>query len=243
MPQLEKISAGDCVVAVMGLTGSGKTSFIAKACNEGEEYINPTLTSQKPNIRTFVTNHPRTNKRIVFVDTPGFDDTASSDTETLTQISNWLYDAHNANAHLSAILYLHPIHANRVARSARVNLEVFAALCGKSAMPNVILVTTMWDLVPQEVGEIRVEELKRRFWSDMLECGGTTKPFRGTFESAWEILNDLPKTGADLEIQKERKRGKSLHMTKAFSALNTGLLSKWIVDIREMFHKVGGEVD
>ncbi|KAG8757894.1 hypothetical protein FRC14_001244 [Serendipita sp. 396] len=244
MPKLEKLAAGDCIVAVMGLTGSGKTSFIAKACSQDDIHINTSLRSESPNIQTFTARHPKTNQRVVFVDTPGFDDTSSSDVETLTQISSWFLDAHGSKASLSAILYLHPIDRNRVSGPARRNLEMFAALCGKDAMPNIVLVTTMWDLVTAEEGEARVEELKEHFWNEMLDNGGITQRFDGTSESVWKILSDLPNDGTDLQIRKEMsRRRKALHKTKAFWALNDGM-SQWLVDVRDIvIRKIVTSVD
>ena len=48
--------------------------------------------SQSPNLQTFITTHPTTGKRVVFVDIPGFDNTAAADSQTLSFIAEWLVE-------------------------------------------------------------------------------------------------------------------------------------------------------
>jgi hypothetical protein len=55
--------------------------------------------------------------------------------------------------------------------SVLMNLQVFAAMCGQTAMPNVILATTMWDLVDEQLGYARAQQLKNKFWKDMVADG------------------------------------------------------------------------
>jgi predicted GTPase len=92
---------------LMGPTGSGKSnvrdmSYIFFSISPGLKIID-TLTNQPGRragsrlescttevraVRLF--NHPVHDNHLVFVDTPGFDDTNKSDLEILQMISNWL---------------------------------------------------------------------------------------------------------------------------------------------------------
>jgi hypothetical protein len=69
------------------------------------------------------------------------------------------------------------------------NLGMFEDLCGKDAIRNVILVTTMWSQVRKEVGERREAELKGRYWKSMLAHGSSALRFLDSFESTWDIID------------------------------------------------------
>lgn len=71
------------------------------------------------------------------------------------------------------------------------NLRMFERLCGKDALHNVILATTMWDEVDQSTGAKRENELRSNYWKPMLDCGSTTARFDGTLDSAWKIMQHL----------------------------------------------------
>lgn len=78
-----------------------------------------------------------------------------------------------------------------MAGSLLKNLELFRSLCGHGAMPKVIIATTMWSDVEEEIGFARERELKEYFWKDMLNDGCKTRRFMDTQESAWNIIDDL----------------------------------------------------
>jgi len=71
------------------------------------------------------------------------------------------------------------------------NLQTFATLCDKSAMPNFVIATTMWAKVDTEEGIQREEELKRDFGSKMKADGCRIERFENTEESAWHIIGSL----------------------------------------------------
>ena len=54
------------------------------------------------------------------------------------------------------------------------NLQMFEELCGKDALKNVILTTTMWDEVDEETGLAREEQLKNIYWKPMIDCHSHT---------------------------------------------------------------------
>jgi hypothetical protein len=78
------------------------------------------------------------------------------------------------------------------------NYDMFTKLCGDDAMTNVVLVTTKWAQVSQEVGEAREQQLKKKFWASMLNLGSATARFMHTPKSAWDIV--------DLLVPKEQLR-------------------------------------
>jgi uncharacterized protein YeeX (DUF496 family) len=64
-------------------------------------------------------------------------------------------------------------------------------LCGEEAIRNVILTTSIWDKIQDEVGHRREKELKDRYWKGMLDLGSTTARFQNTYDSAWAIVEGL----------------------------------------------------
>jgi hypothetical protein len=84
------------------------------------------------------------------------------------------------------------------------NIRLFRSICGEQAMPNVVIVTTMWSKVGREDGINREDELKKEVWREMLEDGCKIERFEDTRESAWRIVSNIIKNpGASLLIQDE----------------------------------------
>jgi hypothetical protein len=78
--------------------------------------------------------------------------------------------SYKKNGNISTIIYLHKISDNRMTGSAETNLKMFTTLCGREAMQNAVLATTMWSEVKEEDGMRREEELKTRFWGGFDSC-------------------------------------------------------------------------
>jgi hypothetical protein len=88
--------------------------------------------------------------------------------------------------------------------SAMKNLRIFSSLCGQKAMPYVIIVTTMWGYVSEELGVKREEELKRDVWKDMVADGCKIERFEDTRSSAWRIIGSLAdKPGIQAQLSSE----------------------------------------
>jgi hypothetical protein len=92
---------------------------------------------------------------------------------------------------LAGILYFHRISDNRVAGTPLRNLQMFERLCGRNYFENIILTTTMWDKVGEDIGSHREKELKGEFWKTMINQGSKTIRYHNTQESAWEILDSV----------------------------------------------------
>ena len=125
---------------------------------------------------------------------------------------------------------MHRISDNRMAGTPLKDFRMFAKLCGDDATKKVILATTMWDLVQGNEGERRETQLKERYWKGMLVGGSKVVRFRGTHESAWEIVDMIvkmdegPSSRSPLLIQKEMvDLHQQLHETQAGIALDDTL--------------------
>ena len=94
---------------------------------------------------------------------------------------------------------------------------MFERLCGKVALQNVIITTTMWNKLDATLESQWEIELKKG-WEVMLSRGSTSNRFRNTSDSAWDILDNLldRKDRHAIRLQTEMvDLGLQLHETSA----------------------------
>jgi hypothetical protein len=103
---------------------------------------------------------------------------------------------------------------------------MFRHLCGAAALRNVILTTTFWDQVSDEVGSRREAQLISEFWAPMTQHGSRVARFYpSTYESAWDLINQFDTSTTlnprpALQLQTEMvDEGKKLQETSAFRGL------------------------
>ncbi|TFK44962.1 P-loop containing nucleoside triphosphate hydrolase protein, partial [Crucibulum laeve] len=177
----------------MGPTGSGKSTFINVATEYNTE-VGHSLESCTSEIGIIKISYPELSDcDIVFVDTPGFDNTHKSDLDILKMISEWLSATYKKKILLSGILYFHRISDNisPMAGTTLKNLRMFEELCGKNAFHNVILTTTMWDEVGEDLGKQYEDELIHKYWKNMMDRKSKTMRFKNDRHSAFLILAPL----------------------------------------------------
>lgn len=152
-----------------------------------------------------------------FIDTPGFDDTDTKDSDVLMKI--WEHISSIKGLRLSGLLYLHRITDDRVGGTAMKNLRMFQKLVGNDSMKNVVLVTTMWGKLQQsDDGDARVEQLIEtgKFWGGMITSGARHERYDGTEADALRITQMiLDNTPRKLQIQNELDQGRELADTAA----------------------------
>ncbi|RFN48651.1 hypothetical protein FIE12Z_7117 [Fusarium flagelliforme] len=198
------LSPDDIVIAVMGVTGAGKSTFINQVTGENVE-IGHGLTSHTIGVSIYT--HRITPERCVYlVDTPGFDDTSRNDIEILKEVAFFFSQIYRKNVQLAGIIYLHRISDNRVSGTALKNLDMFKQLC---ALP--------------DVGDQRERELiaTSEFWGAMHTGGSQVVRWLGTKDSAQSVVDKIIKIHkkggkAMLKIQQELvDEGMSLDKTGA----------------------------
>ena len=234
------------LIAIMGKTGTGKTSFVNAITEKGLtvghgldscEYSLSTAfpfihlsnsssngTAGTQEIQT--ANTTINGREVWFIDTPGFDDTNRSDVDILATIANWVQQANHERKHLSGIIYFHRITDTRMEGSSMKNLRMFRELCGEKNFSNVILCTTMWDKVEEEEGRRREQELrsKETFWASLVSRGAQVVQHRGPdlAASARKIAESLiQKDTIVLQLQEELEQKGSLSDTSAGRLLNS----------------------
>ncbi|KAF9441876.1 hypothetical protein P691DRAFT_628832, partial [Macrolepiota fuliginosa MF-IS2] len=186
----------------MGPVGAGKSTFIKVATGAENIQIGDALTSCTQDIQVVRCCNPSLGGDVIFVDTPGFDDTYKPDAQILGEIADWLRETCAAGIKLSGILYVHRI-TDRITNTPSRNLDMFQQLCGLSALSNVILVTTNWGQFQTVDEGIKNEEGLRNNWQPLLDSGSQMLRFEYTCTSAWNIINALLTNKKPLEIQRE----------------------------------------
>jgi 50S ribosome-binding GTPase len=226
------IKPTDNVIAVMGITGSGKSTFISHFSDK-RPVIKRTLESCTNTVDIFRCFDNDIGE-FYLVDTPGFDDTHRSDAEILLDITAWLNEAYRGNILLTGIIYLHRIMDNRIGGVAFRNLRMFKRLCGEPSLSKVVLATTFWRSVTVPVGNNRETELKTNpeFWGTMIRQGA--KVFRQDNDraSAKQIIEHLirrrpPGTpGMTLAVTDAMvNHGQTLEQTEAGQEMNAQILN------------------
>jgi GTPase Era involved in 16S rRNA processing len=210
----------------MGATGSGKTTFINIASGSDlrvgmglESCTNEVQTS-----KSFMLD----GKRVVLIDTPGFDDTTKSDTDVLKMIAAYMQTMHKQEKLLSGVIYMHRISDIRVGGTSRRDFTMFQELCGKEAYKNVLMVTNMWGEANEDA-LAREQELRDKdiFFKPILDNGALLLRHMNDQESAHKIIQNL--TGIDpvvLRIQTELAAMNDITQTSAYAQLNRELMEQ-----------------
>lgn len=224
------------MILVMGVTGSGKSHFINtlvgrdaakeyRGLRSGiasircvQRYRRNALTAPGTRDCQIVQANIGNRASVSIVDTPGFDDTERDDAEVLALITSCLATQYQLGIPLRGIIYLHRIIDPRMQGHALRNLQIFEKICGEGAFRNVVLMTTMWDLLPEEGTGYRMDqELRDDFWSMMAANGSYITRFDGSKDTAvGMVVSLLSKPPIVLDIQRQLEDNKiALHETTA----------------------------
>ncbi|PPQ77619.1 hypothetical protein CVT25_011230 [Psilocybe cyanescens] len=204
-------------IAVMGPTGTGKSSFInllsGSNLKVGRELESCTRDVEVSD--TFLLDGHKIN----LIDTPGFDDTKLTDTNILNMIASYLVLTYSRGKRLAGVIYMHRILDNRLGGISARNFRLFRNLCGESSLCNVVIVTTMWDKIDEAIGEDRERELvtKEAFFKPAVEKGCRVVRHNNTIESAQKIIRSIIQNNLSvtLQIQEELGRGLDISETRA----------------------------
>jgi len=180
----------DMIIAVMGPAGVGKSTFIQMATNGDGTIVEQRMHPYLGDIRAFRYLHPNNSQPVVFVDTPGFDESDKPTTEVLNTLDEWLVATYGGGVNLTAIIYLLRITDCRLTRSLTKSIQTFANYCQKGR-PDVILATTMWDRIREDAGISR-EKFLGDYWRGVMKSnrhgGCRVERFQRTYDSVWDIV-------------------------------------------------------
>lgn len=196
-------------IAVMGVTGSGKSTFIKHATGSEKVGIGHKLYSYTAEVEFFEFEYG--GYKIALLDTPGFNDTTRSETEVLKSIADYLDITFRNPPHLklTGIIYLQSIMEPRATGSSLRNLKMFRDLVGHEPLKNVILATTRWKMAAEVEPLLSTEretdlQESEDFWKPFLDSGSRYARFEDSRESALKLIMSLvEKQPQVLQIQKE----------------------------------------
>ncbi|KAJ2935815.1 hypothetical protein H1R20_g1277, partial [Candolleomyces eurysporus] len=185
----------DVLIAVMGLTGSGKSTFINLATQSTNKLQVGHSVQSCTDVVERADPFDLAGRRIVLFDTPGFDDTNKSETEILRIIAFELEKQYRKGRTLHGIIYVYRISDLRVGGLAKTNFGIFRKLCGDSSLRNVVIMTNMWSRLPtEEEGLRRADELTSLddFFKPAIAKGAVMMHHKkDTVESAHGILQQI----------------------------------------------------
>ncbi|KDR74821.1 hypothetical protein GALMADRAFT_249717 [Galerina marginata CBS 339.88] len=194
----------DIVIIVMGPTGAGKSTFINSVLQRefmtvGKTQDSCTSEIQSASISPIPGFPDLKDRRIIIVDTPGFDDTYKSDREILEKIAKWLEGFYkDGRAILGGVIYVHDLSNDRFGGGVRRNLEVFRKMCGNKALGKVVITTTKGRKLSMlkhpnnsSLAHERRRELTDGHWRDLVKNGASVRDFRDTHDSAWAIVDSI----------------------------------------------------
>ncbi|KDR69845.1 hypothetical protein GALMADRAFT_255666 [Galerina marginata CBS 339.88] len=221
----------------MGPTGAGKSYFINTVLKNSKMRVGTDLDSCTDEVAIgYIENLEELgyrylkDRRIVLVDTPGFDDTNKDDYEILEKIATWLKQSNKRGAKIGGVIYLHDITNDRFSGTARRNLKLFQDLCGDDALQNAVLATTKWSRRTGD-SEKHHQQLVTKHWKSLIDRGARVYRFDQGYESAWQLVHAIigPSVSRQLNekillIQSELVRQKKIiPETQAASTLRADL--------------------
>ncbi|KAM0518973.1 hypothetical protein ACHAPE_003964 [Trichoderma viride] len=227
------------VIALMGGTGAGKSTFISLLTDE-DVGIGHNLQSCTTEVGVYNFNY-MDRHTVYLLDTPGFDDTDRPDSEILQEIAFYLAALYSKKIRLAGIIYLHRITDTRVSGSSLKNIRILQNLCGADAFDRIVFATTMWSVLDSmegghEIGLQRCQELRHpEFWGEMIQKKSIMKEHDGSEASALSIISELVDRdgGVVLNIQRQMvDQNLSLGETDAGR-----YLQKDMIEARERYEK------
>ncbi|KAF5372396.1 hypothetical protein D9757_011613 [Collybiopsis confluens] len=236
----------DVVIAIMGSTGSGKSSFIKLLSGNDSVKTGDSLESETIDVRCVDFVDEETGRKVILVDTPGFDDSRDgvTDTDILKKITGFLLEEYDNKRKLNGIIYIHSIASTRFSGQSVRNLKMFKNLCGAETYKNVVILTTFWDdRSAKKMGEKREAELKSKFCLQLAQGGAAFMRHNRTKSSSHKVLDYIfTLVPTDVQITKEiRVDGKTLEDTAAGSVHRAevdALIAKHKAEVEELMNEM-----
>ncbi|TEB20534.1 hypothetical protein FA13DRAFT_1742848 [Coprinellus micaceus] len=177
---------------VMGQTKAGKSTLINSLVDDETKYrtVGHRMVSETSETSVVVVerapsqyaalNRLLNDRRIVLVDTPGFNDTTMNDAVVLTSISQWLLASYGEGMRVGGILHLRDITQSGWNGVERRDFNVFSKICGDDGMNQVSL--------ELKDGVARVDELLEEHWRWAIEQGAS---LAGAINDPWYIIQQI----------------------------------------------------
>ncbi|KAJ3508047.1 hypothetical protein NMY22_g16738 [Coprinellus aureogranulatus] len=208
-PLFEGGHPDDAIIIILGPTGVGKSTFINEYFGKEVTHVSDGMVSCTQQIsyhpHILSDSHPTSpGRRLVLIDTPGFDDTYNTEYETFRRICVSLASTYDNQLRVASVLYLNSVTQKRMFGSMRLDYELFRELCGKQAAHLVTMATTHWDTAELEsphIGNARENEFKTRFWKDILDAGATLERVQDYTVDPERIVDEILRKAQEKELK------------------------------------------
>ncbi|KAH6880837.1 hypothetical protein BKA70DRAFT_1343009 [Coprinopsis sp. MPI-PUGE-AT-0042] len=144
---------GDIVILVLGSTGVGKSKFIQELTGDATIVVGHTLRSCTRDVSPYevkdLQHSSLAGRRLILVDTPGFDSEYTDDAEIVRIIMVGLEQTFGKQKSPAGIVYLSDIRQTRIVpwRTS----EALATLCGEKSFNKAVVATSQWDRLREEL--------------------------------------------------------------------------------------------
>jgi len=229
-------------IAVIGVTGSGKSTFINLASGSNLP-VSKSLGSCTTELKS--STFSLDGRTVMLIDTPGFDDTTPSVLEVLKLISDYFSGLCSQGVKLAGVIYMHSVTEDHIRGPSKHNFHIFSKFCGDTSLRDVLIVTNKWPGEEPNDGEAREQEFTNRdeFFGSAINKGARMLCHDGSRASADAILRHLlnrestipPAHEGSLSQKTDLSRstagadavhelvGQVAHHTKAFGELCQGI--------------------
>ncbi|KAH8645555.1 P-loop containing nucleoside triphosphate hydrolase protein [Ilyonectria robusta] len=200
-----RTSDGQILIAVIGVTGAGKTTFISKASGRNDLEIGHDIDSCTRDVIPVTFNLDK--QKVTLIDTPGFDDSDKSDSDILGLVASYMAKTYENGILLTGVIFLQPISQPRLQGSEMKRTRVYKKLLGEDAYERVVIATTMWSHVAEKEATSRQNQRKNRpdVWGDMVAKGAKVVRHDNNRPSALEIVRMLSKFTSPVELQVQKE--------------------------------------
>jgi hypothetical protein len=212
--------ADHAVILILGEPRAGSSQFIQQVTGSKHVHIRQEGESWWDSIRA----HPTciAGLTVSLVELPDF----CFDVNRTSDIAQWLASMYRCRHQISGIIYLYPINQGDDIPSPS-KLQLLENLFGLDAAPNVLLLTTNWNKVPEEKGLAVEHTHVKPWWKPFMDRGSAMLRWFGERESAFEAIHHIigrcGKSTAVFDIQREIVvEGKVFSETGAGKALSEG---------------------
>lgn len=206
----------DLVIVVVGLTGAGKSSLIRDLTGNASIVLGHQLEPCTRHVSWYRATVPSPytrhlgSRRLILVDTPGFNDGHLDEPEVLRQVSRWLAQSYDANKAVTGIVYLNDISLQQIFKSSRIDLPMITKLCGETRCKKVVLATSKWDcLADTRVGDQHEQELRENLWGAAVERGAKVMRIERKPVDAHAIVSYLLESRPGSETRQIEESGKN----------------------------------